>query len=43
MRVTQYTTIAGAWAAVEGMRLMQEQGDDLSVYDLQGLHRRLAG
>ena len=42
MRVTQYTTIAGALAAVEGMRLMQERGDDLSVYDLQGLHRSLA-
>jgi len=25
------------------MRLMQERGDDLSVYDLQGLHRSLAG
>jgi len=43
MRVTQYTTIAGALAAVEGMRLMQQRGDDLSVYDLQGLHRSLAG
>ena len=40
-RVTQYTTIAGAWAAVEGMRLMQERGDEISVYDLQGLHRAL--
>ena len=41
MRVTQYTTIAGAWAAVEGMRLMQESGDEISVFDLQGLHRAL--
>jgi carbamoyl-phosphate synthase large subunit len=40
-RVTQYTTIAGAWAAVEGMRLMHERGDEISVYDLQGLHRQL--
>ncbi len=40
-RVTQYTTLAGAWAAVEGMRLMHERGDDISVYDLQGLHRAL--
>ena len=41
MRVTQYTTIAGAWAAVEGMRLMKERGDRISVFDLQGLHRTL--
>ncbi len=41
MRITQYTTIAGAWAAVEGMRLMHERGDEISVYDLQGLHRAL--
>jgi carbamoyl-phosphate synthase large subunit len=40
-RVTQYTTIAGAWAAVEGMRLMAERGDAFPVYDLQGLHRQL--
>ncbi len=40
-RVTQYTTIAGALAAVEGMRLMCERGHELSVYDLQGLHRTL--
>jgi carbamoyl-phosphate synthase large subunit len=40
-RVTQYTTIAGAWAAVEGMRLMHERGDEISVFDLQGLHRAL--
>jgi carbamoyl-phosphate synthase large subunit len=36
-RVTQYTTIAGAVAAVEGMRHV----DELTVYDLQGLHRGL--
>ena len=42
-RITQYTTIAGAWAAVEGMRLMHERGDEISVYDLQGLHRTLTG
>ncbi len=40
-RVTQYTTIAGAMAAVEGMRLMHEQKDEMRVYDLQGLHRSL--
>ncbi len=43
MRVTQYTTIAGALAAVEGMRLMHERGDEISVRDLQGLHRSLSG
>ncbi len=37
-RVTYYTTIAGGRAAVEGMRHF----DRLEVYDLQGLHRRLA-
>ncbi len=36
-RVTTYTTIAGAEAAVEGMRYL----DDLRVYDLQGLHKTL--
>jgi carbamoyl-phosphate synthase large subunit len=36
-RVTQYTTVAGAVAAVEGMRHMA----GLHVYDLQGLHRSL--
>ncbi|MGA2551600.1 MAG: carbamoyl-phosphate synthase large subunit [Burkholderiaceae bacterium] len=36
-RVTQYTTIAGAVAAVQGMRHV----DELTVYDLQGLHRGL--
>ncbi len=41
MRVTQYTTIAGALAAVEGMRLMHDRGDEISVRDLQGLHRTL--
>ena len=36
-RVTTYTTIAGAEAAVEGMRHL----DELRVYDLQGLHKSL--
>jgi carbamoyl-phosphate synthase large subunit len=36
--VTAYTTIAGAWAAVEGMRYM----DKLAVYDVQGMHKALA-
>ena len=36
-RVTVYTTIAGAWAAVEGMRHVQA----LEVYDVQSLHRSL--
>ena len=36
-RVTQYTTVAGAIAAVEGMRHVA----GLHVYDLQGLHRSL--
>ena len=35
--VTTYTTIAGAEAAVEGMRHL----DELYVYDLQGLHKTL--
>lgn len=35
--VTTYTTIAGAEAAVEGMRFLHE----LHVYDLQGLHKTL--
>ena len=34
---TTYTTIAGAEAAVEGMRYLHE----LHVYDLQGLHKTL--
>jgi carbamoyl-phosphate synthase large subunit len=37
-RVTAYTTIAGAWAAVEGMRYM----DKLAVYDVQSMHKALA-
>jgi carbamoyl-phosphate synthase large subunit len=36
-RVVTYTTIAGAEAAVEGMRHL----DELRVYDLQGLHKSL--
>jgi carbamoyl-phosphate synthase large subunit len=36
-RVTYYTTIAGAEAAVEGMQHL----DGLQVYDLQGLHKTL--
>ena len=36
-RVTTYTTIWGAEAAVEGMRHLEE----LCVYDLQGLHKSL--
>jgi carbamoyl-phosphate synthase large subunit len=36
-RITYYTTIAGARAACAGMREVQ----DLAVYDLQSLHRRL--
>jgi carbamoyl-phosphate synthase large subunit len=35
--VTTYTTIAGAEAAVEGIRHL----DELQVYDLQGLHKTL--
>src|SRR5690606_26548646 len=37
-RVTYFTTIAGAIAAVQGMRTMRE----LEVYSLQELHERLA-
>jgi carbamoyl-phosphate synthase large subunit len=37
-RVTCYTTIAGALAAVEGMKHLQQ----LDVYSLQELHRELA-
>ena len=37
-RVTYYTTIAGARAAVEGMRTLQEQ----QVYSLQALHAGLS-
>ena len=36
-RVTTYTTIAGAEAAVEGMAHL----DEIHVYDLQGLHKTL--
>jgi carbamoyl-phosphate synthase large subunit len=36
-RVTTYTTIAGAEAAVAGIRHL----DELRVYDLQGLHKTL--
>jgi len=36
-RVTTYTTIAGAEAAVAGIRHL----DELHVYDLQGLHKSL--
>ncbi|RJG00711.1 carbamoyl-phosphate synthase large subunit [Noviherbaspirillum sedimenti] len=36
-RVTTFTTIAGAEAAVQGMRHL----DSLHVYDLQGLHKSL--
>jgi carbamoyl-phosphate synthase large subunit len=36
-RVVTYTTIAGAEAAIEGMRHL----DELQVYDLQGLHKTL--
>ncbi|CAM8633221.1 carbamoyl phosphate synthase large subunit [Burkholderiales bacterium] len=35
-RVTTYTTMAGAHAAVEGMRIM---ASSLEAYDLQSLHR----
>ena len=37
-RVTTFTTIAGAEAAVEGMKYM----DNLEVYSLQELHAQLA-
>lgn len=36
-KVTYYTTMAGARAAVEGLRYLK----NLEVYDLQGLHARL--
>jgi carbamoyl-phosphate synthase large subunit len=38
--VTYYTTIAGAWAAVQGMRYLRD-GDGLQVYSLQSLHESL--
>jgi carbamoyl-phosphate synthase large subunit len=37
-RVTTFTTIAGAEAAVEGMKAMQ----NLEVYSVQELHAQLA-
>jgi carbamoyl-phosphate synthase large subunit len=39
-RVTYYTTISGAWAAVEGMHYLR-QGRGLQVYALQDLHASL--
>jgi carbamoyl-phosphate synthase large subunit len=36
-RSVTYTTIAGAEAAIEGMRHL----DEMQVYDLQGLHKTL--
>ena len=39
-RVTTYTTLAGARAAVEGMQAIAHAR--LEVYDLQGLHRQLS-
>ncbi|MFO7747018.1 MAG: carbamoyl-phosphate synthase large subunit [Orrella sp.] len=39
-RVTYYTTIAGAWAAVEGMHYLRH-GRGLQVYALQDLHAAL--
>jgi len=39
-RVTTYTTLAGARAAVEGMKAMAEAR--LDVYDLQSMHKDLA-
>jgi carbamoyl-phosphate synthase large subunit len=38
--VTYYTTIAGSWAAVEGMQYLQ-RGEGLKVYPLQSLHQSL--
>ncbi|MGA1664063.1 MAG: carbamoyl-phosphate synthase large subunit [Burkholderiaceae bacterium] len=40
-RVTTYTTVAGALAAVQGMQSMAESR--LEVYDLQSLHQKLKG
>ncbi|AWB35303.1 carbamoyl-phosphate synthase large subunit [Orrella marina] len=40
--VTYYTTIAGAWAAVEGMQYIRK-GGGLKVYSLQSLHQQLHG
>jgi carbamoyl-phosphate synthase large subunit len=39
-RVTFFTTIAGARAAVEGLQYLR-QGDGLKVYSLQYLHKTL--
>jgi carbamoyl-phosphate synthase large subunit len=41
-RVTYYTTIAGAWAAVQGMHYLRH-GKGLQVYSLQSLHESLKG
>jgi len=41
-RVTYYTTIAGARAAVEGMQYLRE-GLGIKVYSLQELHQSLVG
>jgi carbamoyl-phosphate synthase large subunit len=38
--VTYYTTIAGAWAAVQGMHYLRH-GPGLQVYSLQSLHQSL--
>ncbi len=38
--VTYYTTIAGAWAAVQGMHYLRH-GDGLQVYSLQSLHQSI--
>ncbi|HEU0231466.1 MAG TPA: carbamoyl-phosphate synthase large subunit [Burkholderiaceae bacterium] len=38
-RITFFTTIAGAWAAVEGLQYLR-QGRGLQVYALQDLHAR---
>ena len=37
-RITYQTTVAGAEAAIEGMKHLHE----INVYDVQGLHRRLS-
>jgi len=43
-RVTFYTTIAGASAAVEGLQYLRDgNGQGLTVYALQDLHASLAG
>ena len=40
-RVTFYTTIAGARAAVEGMQYLRDS-EGMRVYPLQDLHKSLA-